>query len=258
MKTRAPKAISFSTLFLLLAGCSNLTSNQSGDALKAIYANRVAQVRAKYEAPNLQDPLNILVRAQIDPKARNEVLNDYIFLIDTNYNFWEKKTYEKKAFADFGSDFSAATLSTLSAVVTGGGVQGAKSILSLISAGITSTKASFNQDVLQNQSLIAMLATIRASRVKKLVALQSGMYKKNDTTSTLSDRPIAEYSLPQGLVDLAAYYQAGTFIGGFQDMIDKAGADKTAAQATIDQKVKNIPSVDDGLGVSTPDKKKDE
>jgi hypothetical protein len=247
-------------LLVPFAGCGNLTSYQSGDALKSIYAGRVAEIRAKYETPNLPAERNILLLAQTDPKARNDVLNDYIFLIDTNYNFWEKNTYNKKAFADFGSDFSAATLSTLSGIVTGGGVQGAKSLLSFISAGITSTKASFNQDVLQNQSLIAMLANIRASRTKKLVALQSGMYKKSSTddSATVTDRPIAEYSLGQGLVDLASYYQAGTFIGGFQDMMDKAGADKAAAQATIDQKVKNIPSVDAGLGGSGSDKKKGE
>ncbi|MGH8093937.1 MAG: hypothetical protein ACREIF_10755 [Chthoniobacterales bacterium] len=262
---RARKLTVIISLASFFSCCAHLTSYQSGDALKSIYADRVTTLHARYgslDAPNPSSTPNpatgrtpsILEAAATDAEKRNALLNDFIFLIDANYDFWEKISYNKKAFGDFGSDFSAATLSTLSGIVTGGGVQGAKSILSFISAGIISTKASFNQDVLQNQSLIAMLASIRANRAAKLVPLQSGMYLKSGSgnSATVTARPINQYSLNQGLVDLLTYYQAGTFVGGFQDLIDKAGAQKAAAQSVINQTIKNVPSIDTGFGSPTP------
>jgi hypothetical protein len=165
-----------------------------------------------------------------DPMTRNRVLNDLIFLIDNNYTFWEKHLYNKKSFTDFGADVTATSLSTLSGIVSGGGAQGAKSILAFAAGAITSTKASFNSDILQSQNLLAIVAKMRAQRAEKRIVLQQGMYAKGSTTA----RSVNDYSLDQGLIDLGNYYQAGTFVSALQDIVDKAGKEKSESESTLE------------------------
>ena len=231
-------AVAAAFLFAFLGpGCTGITF-QSGDTLKTIYSARVVGLKNRY---GTSDGFNrAIANAALDQDpdgnpvspsgaARNDLLNDFIFLIDSNYTFWEKNLYNKKAFSDFGADVTATTLSTLSGIVTGAGVQGAKSILSFVAGGITSTKASLDKDILQSQNVLAIVAKMRAARTTKLIVLQTGMYGDKSTTAT----PLVKYSVNQGLIDLAAYYQAGTFVSALQDIIDKAGKEKSDSDATI-------------------------
>ena len=212
----------------LLTGCTGI-SYQGGDALKTIYSNHVGELKSKYSSPGSLDKAITYAEEEPSGTARNALLNDFIFLIDSNYTFYEKHLYDKKAYSDFAADVSSATLSTLSGIVTGGGAQGAKSILSFVAGGITSTKASVDKDILQSQNLLAIEAKMRAQRAAQLLVLQAGMYKNKSTTPTSID----EYSVHQGLVDLAAYYQAGTFVSALQAIIDTAGKEKTDSDKKI-------------------------
>ena len=237
--TRLPLGIATILALLALSGCTGI-SFKSGDALKTIYSVHVADLKEKYRSPGaLQAAIQC---AEHDPKgtARNALLNDFIFLIDNNYTFYEKQLYNKKAYSDFGVDVTSSTLSTLSGIVTGGGAQGAKSILSFIAGGLTAGRASFEKDILQSQNLLAIVARMRAQRSKKLIILQSGMYKEKTTTT----KPLVEYSVDQGLLDVAAYYQAGTFISALQAIIDDAGKDKDNADKQVD-KLKGIEGIPD-------------
>jgi|GEM_PF-6158921 len=218
-----------------MPGCSGITF-QSGDALKGIYSAQVTALKAKYGS---QGGLAAELEKIDSGQKRNQVLNDFIFLIDNNYVFWEKHLYNKKAFADFGSSVTATTLSTLSGIVTGGGVQGAKSILAFVAGGITSSKASFNSDILQSQNLLAIVSRMRAQRAEKRIVLQKGMYATGSTTAT----SLGEYSVNQGLIDLSAYYEAGTFVSALQDIIDKAGKDKAKSDQKV-QELKGIKSIE--------------
>lgn len=229
-------AIASAAAIFNLAACTGV-SFQSGDALKAIYSTHVADLRARYGTPSSLD--EAIRAAQADPSGtvRNTVLNDFIFLIDSNYTFYEKNLYNKKAFYDFGSDVTSATLSTLSGIVTGGGAQGAKSILSFVAGGITSTKASVDKDILQSQNLLAIVAKMRAQRAAQLVVLQAAMYEPKITTPT----PLNKYSVNQGLVDVAAYYQAGTFVSALQAIVDTAGKEKSDS----DSQIKNLKGINE-------------
>jgi hypothetical protein len=234
--------------FLLLPGCTGI-SYKGGDALKDVYTARVQKLRESYGASGDLEHRIELAKKDDSGRTRNELLNDFIFLIDNNYNFWAKTTYNKKALADFGSDFSAATLSTLSGIVTGGGVQGAKSLLSFVAAGITSTKASFNLDVLQNQNLVAILAQTRKLRAEKLLVLTHGMYYSENSGNGVAPppRPLVNYSVEQGLVDLASYYHAGSFIAALEDITDQAGKQKAEADKVINEGIKKVPKLSEGF-----------
>ena len=238
------------TLLLCCFGASSCSSVslKSGDALKTIYSGRVVELRNKY-AKGLDEEIR-LANSDLTGARRNRLLNDLIFLVDSNYAFWAKNAYNAKAFSDFGADFSATTLSTLSGIVTGGGVQGAKSILSFISAGITSTKSQFSKDVLQDQSLNAVLAKTRSLRTVQLIPLANGMYDKK-SKERLAPRPLSEYPVEQGLIDLAAYFHAGTFVSAIESISDQAAVERVKAQDKIDTEIKAIPSLETGLGDKT-------
>ena len=225
-------ALTLCLIGLLMPGCSS-TTFESGNALKGIYSARVEALRLHYSD---QDQLKEDMKAAADnPTIRNRVLNDLIFLVDSNYTFWEKHLYNKKSFADFGADVTATSLSTLSGIVSGGGVQGAKSILAFAAGAITSTNASFNSNILQSQNLLAIVAKMRARRAEKRIVLQKGMYVEGTTRPTSLDA----YSLDQGLIDLGNYYQAGTFVSALQDIVDKAGKETDESE----KKLKNLQGV---------------
>lgn len=215
-----------------------MTSFKSGEALKTIYGSHVADLQKKY---GTEKTLKQAISQVSDGKSRNELLNDFIFLIDTNYNFWEKNLYNKKAYADFGTDFTSATLNAVGGAV---GAKAAKTTLSLIAGGLTGTKAEFNSDVLQNQNLLAIISKMRASRAEKLLTLQKGMYQGTISNPSTVPTSVDSYTIDQGMVDLVAYYEAGTFVNALQDIIDKAGKDKAKADSTS-TKMKGIKGIPD-------------
>ncbi len=233
-KTSLLVVITISLLMLLVPGCTGVTF-QSGDALKTIYSARVAELQRSYSSKSNLNQAIFDAESDATGTTRNRILNDFIFLVDNNYTFWEKHLYNKKAFADFGADVTSASLSTLSGIVSGGGVQGAKSILAFVASGIISTKSSFNQDILQSQNLLAIVAQMRAMRAEKRIPLQNGMYLNKSTTA----KPLADYSLDQGFIDLAAYYQAGTFVSALQYMVDEAGKKKSQSDEKL-QKLQGL------------------
>ena len=46
---------------------------------------------------------------------------------------------------------------------------------------------------------------------------------------------LSKYSVEQGLIDLNAYYNAGTFVTALQDITAKAAEEKKAADKKIDE-----------------------
>lgn len=99
----------------------------------------------------------------------------------------------------------------------------------------------FNSHVLQSQNLLAIVSKMRAQRADKLIALQSGMYQNATGTNPPAATPLVRYSVDQRLIDLSAYYQAGTFVSALQDIVDK---EKAKAEKTVNE-LKGIEKADD-------------
>jgi len=181
--------------------------------------------------------------AESDPtgKERNRVLEDLVLLLDLNYDHWEKLLYEKKAYADFAGALAVLGISSYGSVST---AATANQVLHAIAGGITGAQASFNENVLQRATMPALIQKMRALRAKRLTALKHGMYRltQGDTIKVVIKgeekevheklvvpRKLSEYSMRQGLIDLAAYYNAGTFVAAIQDIHDQAAKEKQAA-----------------------------
>ncbi|HWX17651.1 MAG TPA: hypothetical protein VNY07_13785 [Chthoniobacterales bacterium] len=207
-------------LTLLLSGCAT----QEGNVLLGVENENLKRLQDRYGRPGaLQQEID-MAKTDNTGRSRNDLLNDLILLVDLNYYHWEKLVYDKKAYADFGSAVTATTLSSISAISK---VEDVKTVLSAISSGITSTGVTFNSKVLQDQSLTAIFAKMRANRATQLLRLQASMTKTDSGNNPIGPNPLSVYSVQQGLIDIAKYYNAGTFVAALQDIIEKAATEKT-------------------------------
>jgi hypothetical protein len=200
------------------AGCAS-SRPKAIDQIYSTYENNRVTTYTNYD-PAGGDPL---AGAETDKTKRNRVMNDLILLIDSNYYKIEKGLVGHKTWADFSGSLAVTGLSTAGTIV---GATGTKTILSALVTAINSTKTSVDKDLLQGQTLIAIIAKMRQLRAAKMVDVRKSMkLGPND------------YTLSYGLVDLLEYYDDGTFAGALQSMTEDAAAGtKDAKQALQDLK----------------------
>ena len=98
---------------------------------------------------------------------------------------------------------------------------------------ITGFKTSVDTDLLQKNAVPALVAKMRATRASQLLKLQAAMINKKG--GNLGPTPLSAYSVEQGLIDLNAYYNAGTFVSALQDITATAAEEKKAADEKINQ-----------------------
>jgi hypothetical protein len=214
----------FLAVSVLFHGCAT----PEGRVLSSVEGENLVRLQAAYGTQaELQRHIHI---AELDSSGatRNELLSDLILLVDLNYYHWEKLVYDKKAYTDFGSAVTATTLSSVSALV---GANEIKTILSAISSGITSTGVTFNSKVLQDQSVTAILAKMRANRATQFLKLRASMTALDAAGNPIGPTPLSRYSVRQGLIDIALYYNSGTFVSAIQDIVEKAAAEKTTSDS---------------------------
>jgi hypothetical protein len=164
-------------------------------------------------------------------EQRNILLNDLILLVDLNYNHWEKLLYDKKAGFDLSTDAAVLALGGATALT---GTTEVANILGQITTGITGFKTSVDSDLLQKNAVPALVAKMRAARATQLLKMQAAMIDTNNGKPTGPTR-LSKYSVEQGLIDLNAYYNAGTFVSALQDITAKAAEEKKAADEKIDE-----------------------
>jgi len=168
-----------------------------------------------------------------DEAERNKVMNQLIFLIDYNYDRIEKNLQKSKAWTDFAGSVVSTGLGTAGAIAGASTAQ----IMSALVAAIESTKTSVDRDLLRGQTITAIIAKMRESRATKLVAIRQAMV----------NHTLAQYPMSQALIDLLEYYNAGTFFGALQSITEQSAAGTEKAKAALDQKVRQLPSIDDLL-----------
>ncbi len=179
-------------------------------------------------APDLLTKYNRMTEdnaADIQAKAdrRNQILQEFIWLIDQNYGSFEEHYYGSDASVNFWSDTLNLGLTGAAAVT---GTTHLKSILSAVATGETGIKTSFLKNFYDSQTRAAVVQEMRALRATQLSTLQDQNHMK---ASIVPAHGVAAYSLEQGLSDIDAYYDAGTIIGALQAIAKSAGTAQDAA-----------------------------
>lgn len=232
-------------MLALLLGVAALPScrTEEGGLMKALDKAEVKSLKDTYADPG--QLANAITDAKQSPQQRNDLLNDLIRAIDLNYYHWEKLLYDKKSFSDFGIDTIVLGLGSAG---TYGVAASTSQVLSAISGSLTGTRAAFDSNVLQKQAIPAIIAKMRALRAERLKYLRYGMTMCKDDDCKKHHyvpRPLNEYSVTEGLNDIVAYYNAGTFVGAIAGIQADAGKQQKDAEA-------NTPSASAPSPTPTP------
>jgi len=216
----------------LLAGC---TVGKTANLMKELDNANATRFSAKYGNDTLLNSAINAAEADMTGKQRNILLNDLILFVDLNYNHWEKLLYDKKAGFDLSTDAAVLGIGGATALT---GTTAVANILGQITTGITGFKTAVDSDLLQKNAIPALVAKMRAARATQLLKMQAAMTKTVKDQPT-GPTPLAEYSVERGLIDVNAYYAAGTVVSALQDITAKASEEKKAAE---DQTTKLKPN----------------
>lgn len=145
---------------------------------------------------------------------RNQIISELVWLSDDAYYQWEPAFYTSGATVATFFDFASLGLTGGSAVANSPKVLGA------MATGIQGANGSITKNFFDQQSRSVIVQKMRQLREAALVRIEAG-----------EDKPVADYSLDQGIVDVQNYYYSGTVTGALQGL-----ASATANQSTENKK----------------------
>jgi len=158
----------------------------------------------------------------VTKEERNIFIDRAKGAIDTRYQEYVSILETTRDISNFLAETESTALSTVSTLL---GDPDTKSILSAASALVTSTESSSEKNFFQKQTMSAIVHQMDAQRLAVLTDIEKGEAKKID-----------EYSAEQAVVDLKAYFYAGTLERAL------SGIDTQAAGNLKDEKDKRKPT----------------
>lgn len=156
-------------------------------------------------------------------ERRNQVLREYLWLIDQNYDTFESNYYGAEASINWAGDMVNLGLTGVASVT---GTAELKSILALIATGTTGIKASYEKNFFDQQTRAAIVQKMRALRATELAVLDDDKHLKAGL----------EYSLADGINDVTYYYDQGTVIAALQSIAENSG---TQTQLATQKRAQN-------------------
>ena len=151
---------------------------------------------------------------------RNEFITGRLTLINLKYLQYLQQF--PLTTSTLNSAVDIAKLGVDLATVQVGGAT-AKSILGAVSAGLTGTRLSIESNFFDQKTAQTLVTAMNAQRKASLLPILAGT--KADVTA---------YPLAQAVVDLNAYYYAGTLNGALEAVQADAGAKDATAQKALD------------------------
>ena len=148
---------------------------------------------------------------------RNHLVEAFVWSVDRNYDRFEISFYSGKATEDLVGDFLGLGLGGAAALVNNAHT---KTYLALIASTVVGGKASIDARWYDSKTREAVVSQMRALRATQLLAIEQS--EKSPT-----------YTLDQAIVDVQAYYQAGTVVAALQEIAESASHQATAAKAAL-------------------------
>ena len=155
-------------------------------------------LKEKYSSTSFRDELDQCTDDECRKKARNLILEELMLLIDHAHHNYEGSLIAGRAKAKFG--FGTAT-QALSLAATTSTVETTKTIFSGISTLVAATETEVDKNFYLEQTSYALAYQMQAQRLTVSTEILSKMRRNQD---------YSEYSLERALIDIEAYYRAGT------------------------------------------------
>lgn len=220
------RSMAILTIVLLTSSCSSVYRPKAA-VPESIFS---APFLADLESPTLLKDYDALPEGPAKAARRNEILWEMIHLTDYAYENYETSFFTGQAFLSTAGDVLNIALDTTAAVT---GTAHLKSVLAAISSGVTGSRASYQKNFFDQSTREAIVQVMRAARLTRLSEIESGM--QNCATSLLCPTPGAPYTLEQGLLDVTAYYDAGTIIGALITISESSTQQSIAARQLMRQ-----------------------
>jgi len=172
--------------------------------------------------------------------CRDTIVQALMIAIDLRYEEFEIGFFDTNRYAGFGATLAALGLSTAGAVVSGG----TSKLLSAAAAGVIGAREAFKQEVLAEQTSVALLTAMRAQRDRVGLNIRLGL--RRDAT---------QYPLGAALADVSAYYRAGTIVGALTGVTEAVAVEREQAREDLQQSIVNpqfVPQSLRGSGASAP------
>lgn len=183
---------------------------------------------ADLESPTLISAYDALPEGPAKVARRNQILYEYLWLVDNSYGNYENGFFSGQAFISTGADILNLALDTTGAVT---GTAHLKSILAAASGAVTGLHASYQKNFFDQATRESIVQVMRAGRLTVRAEIEAGMANCNTAVVCAVSAP--GYTLEQGLIDVAAYYDAGTVIGALLSISQSSAASASTARQTI-------------------------
>lgn len=162
---------------------------------------------------------------------RNEVITARMLAIDLYYTEFESDLFREGRAVDFGLTLGQIVAGTAGALVSPASTTQA---LSGISAGLAGVGEAFDQQLLADLTMQAIVTQMRADRT----AVRGNILTK-------LTQSVVEYPLPLALSDLESYYRAGTLVSALTSINESAGVQLQEAEQesqTVISLVRVVPA----------------
>lgn len=207
MKTLRIKCLLLMIVLISVSGCASF----SGYPDREISMEDVIPVLKREEVVKCMDEQD----KDKGISCRNKIIAAGMLVIDINFSDFEKKLFKENREASF-----VTTVATLG--LTAAGAMTGTAVLSAISTGLIGAKAAFDSEVLMDKAILAIHTQMRAQRNYVAARLRRG-FKENTT----------DYPLALAIIDIEAYYNAGTLLTAFIEITESAGVEAKKAQEDL-------------------------
>lgn len=216
------------SMVLIFTGCAHYNPRA---ARALVYYNSQINAYLATDWLTAYDHMPEMTPQQIASKTeqRNRLLSEFIWSVDRNYDRFEIQFYSNQAATDVASDFISMGLAG-GAVLTGNGHT--KTILAMIASFATGAHASIDARWYNSQTREAIVSEMRALRATQLALIEQSM-----------EATLSAYTLDQGILDVQAYYAAGSVVSGLQAISETASSHADAAQKALQQMRRPCPKL---------------
>lgn len=203
---------------LALTGCATQGPPGGLDHINQKWVENRTTHYTTYPIPADDDPFIFINTAS----ARNDLIDDFLRLIDNQYETYVTRIRREKSYTDVALDLVGIGLGTGGTLT---GSTGVKTTLAALSTALTGGRSSFNKNVLLDQTIPVLISKMDALRAKKKTAIRALM-----RDATRNDTPLSQYSVREALTDLTEYYAAGTVTRALTGIADDAAVEKKKAE----------------------------
>lgn len=188
---------------MMVGGCTAITGHPNRPF------NPQVDMETLKPTTDLAFVLNEYRTASNKKEIRNDFINARIYFIDQSFEDYQHDLAREGVILDIGADWSQVALSLAAGVVP---LAATKTVLSTVSGGIGSAKGSVDKNLFYKKTMEVLLVKMKANRAELLTQIQQRMIQGT-----------ALYPLTAALLDLEAYYRAGTLAQALVGIIETAG-----------------------------------